>query len=55
MPGDHLGTLQERLDKASLFYDLFENGNQKSVKNGEPSLEYEQLRRRIRDGVQEMW
>ncbi|XP_046749418.1 alpha-(1,6)-fucosyltransferase isoform X1 [Diprion similis] len=56
MQGDHLGMLQERLDKASIYYDLFENnGRQKLPKNGEPSLEYEQLRRRIRDGVQEMW
>ncbi|XP_012256247.2 alpha-(1,6)-fucosyltransferase [Athalia rosae] len=54
--GDHLGTLQERLEKASIYYDIFDNnGRQKSSRNGEPSLEYEELRRRIRDGVQEMW
>lgn len=55
MQGDHLGTLQDRLEKASIYYDLFENGRQKSVKNGEPTLEYEELRRRIGNGIQEMW
>lgn len=46
--GDHSGSIQERLEKSSIYYDLVD-------KEGQPSLEYEELRRRIRNNIQEMW
>ncbi|XP_046828927.1 alpha-(1,6)-fucosyltransferase [Vespa crabro] len=50
--GDHLGSVQERADRASIYYDLLDQHvGSKHI----PSLEYEELRRRIRNNVQEMW
>lgn len=46
--GDHLGSILERLEKSSNYYDLVDN-------QGQPSLNYEELRRRIRNNIQEMW
>lgn len=51
--GDHLGSIQEKLDKASLYYDLLDR--QDDSKHGVPSAEYEDLRRRVRNNIQEMW
>ncbi|KAG7199674.1 hypothetical protein KM043_014264 [Ampulex compressa] len=51
--GDHLGSMQEKLEKASLYYDLLDH--QDESKQGIPSKEYEELRRRVRNNVQEMW
>lgn len=53
--GNHLGTIVEKLRKDSVYYDLF---NQEDVANGnynQPSLQYEETRRKIRNNVQEMW
>lgn len=51
--GDHLGSIQERFERASLYYDLL--NHQDDSKHDVPSLEYEDLRRRIRNDIQEMW
>ncbi|KAF7407738.1 hypothetical protein HZH66_002275 [Vespula vulgaris] len=51
--GDHLGSAQERADRASIYYDLLDQHVRS--KHNIPSLEYEELRRRIRNNVQEMW
>lgn len=51
--GDHLGSIQEKLEKVSIYEDLL--NHQDNVKHGIPSSEYEELRRRIRNNVQEMW
>lgn len=48
--GDHLGSAQE---KAALYYDLLDK--HAGGKQGPPSAEYEELRRRIANNVQEMW
>lgn len=53
MQGDHLGSIQDRLEKASAYYDLAEQPDR--PKHGVPSLEYEELRRRVRNDIQEMW
>jgi len=49
--GDHLGS--DKLEKASVYYDLTDH--QDGSKHGVPSSEYEELRRRLRNDVQEMW
>ncbi|KAK2580528.1 hypothetical protein KPH14_006259 [Odynerus spinipes] len=49
--GDHLGSLQDRADKGSIYYDFLDQGSKHNI----PSLEYEELRRRVRNNVQEMW
>ncbi|KAI4495709.1 hypothetical protein M0802_008332 [Mischocyttarus mexicanus] len=51
--GDHLGSAQERADRASIYYDLLDQ--HVGSKNNIPSLEYEELRRKIRNDVQETW
>jgi len=51
--GDHLGSVQDKLEKASVYYDLTDH--QDRSKLGVPSSEYEELRRRLRNDVQEMW
>ncbi|XP_032682705.1 alpha-(1,6)-fucosyltransferase isoform X2 [Odontomachus brunneus] len=53
MQGDHLGSIQDRLEKASAYYDLAEQVDR--PKHGVPSLEYEELQRRVRNDIQEMW
>ncbi|XP_066584476.1 alpha-(1,6)-fucosyltransferase isoform X2 [Prorops nasuta] len=53
LQGDHLESIQENLEKASNYFDLIDQQN--NVKYGVPSSEYEELRRRIRNNVQEMW
>ncbi|XP_015587832.1 alpha-(1,6)-fucosyltransferase isoform X2 [Cephus cinctus] len=45
--------LQEKYKKNPAYYDLLDH--QDGPKTGVPSLEYEVLRRRIRNNVQEMW
>lgn len=51
--GDHLGSVQDKLEKASIYYDLMDH--QDGSKHGVPSSIYEELRRRLRNDVQEMW
>lgn len=46
-------TMQDRLEKASAYYDLAEQPDR--PKHGVPSSEYEELRRRLRNDIQEMW
>lgn len=46
--GDHLGTILDQLEKASVYRDAAEG-------HGEPSFEHEELRRRVRNNIQEMW
>lgn len=53
LQGDHLGSAQERADRASIYYDLLDQ--HVGSKNNIPSSEYEELRRKIRNDVQEMW
>lgn len=48
-----MGSVQERADRASIYYDLLDQ--HVGSKHNVPSLEYEELRRRIRNNVQEMW
>ncbi|XP_031786080.1 alpha-(1,6)-fucosyltransferase isoform X2 [Nasonia vitripennis] len=55
IPGNHLGKIVEKIRKESVYYDLF---NREEVINGnynQPSLQYEETRRKIRNDVQEMW
>lgn len=54
MQGDHLGTIQDRLERASV-YDINLLDDQDGSKRGVPSLEHEELRRQLRNNVQEMW
>ena len=51
--GDHLGLLQDKFEKVSLYDNLLEH--QDDFKHGIPLPEYEELRRRIRNNVQETW
>lgn len=53
MQGDHLGSIQDRLEKASAYYDLAEQPDR--PRHGVSSLEYEELRRQLRNDIQEMW
>lgn len=48
MKGDHLGSILDQLEKASIYPDPVEG-------HGKPSFEYEELKRRIRNNIQEMW
>lgn len=49
--GDHLGSIQDRIEKVPVYYDLMDQ--QDKLKHGAPA-EYEELRRRIRNDIQEM-
>ncbi|XP_017767403.1 PREDICTED: alpha-(1,6)-fucosyltransferase [Eufriesea mexicana] len=51
--GDHLGSIHEKLEKVSMYDDLLDH--QDNIKHGVPTLEYEELRRRIRNNIQETW
>jgi len=54
MQGDHLGVIQDKLERASV-YDINLLDDQDESKHGIPSSEHEELRRRLRNDVQEMW
>ncbi|XP_012276842.1 alpha-(1,6)-fucosyltransferase [Orussus abietinus] len=51
--GDHLGSLHEKIEKASIYYDLLDRPD--GSKHDAPSLQYEELRRRVQNNIQEMW
>lgn len=51
--GNNLGAIQNKLEKASVYYDLIDH--QDGSNHGVPSLEYEELRRRLRNDIQETW
>lgn len=46
--GDHLGLILDQLEKASIYPDPV-------GVHGKPSFEYEELKRRVRNNIQEMW
>ncbi|EFN69737.1 Alpha-(1,6)-fucosyltransferase [Camponotus floridanus] len=51
--GDHLGSIQDKVGKVSAYYDLIEH--QDGAQHGVPSLEHEELRRRLKNDIQETW
>lgn len=53
MQGNHLGSIQDGLDKVSVDYDVVDQ--QDKLKHDLPLLEYEESRRRLRNDIQEMW
>lgn len=53
MQGDHLDSIQDKIGKASAYYDMIEH--QDGSQHGIPSLEHEELRRRLRNDIQETW
>jgi len=50
---DHLGSIHDKFEKASVYYDQIDH--QDGLRNNVPSLEYEELRRRLKNDIQEMW